>query len=171
MNKPHPTYAFIDAQNLIKGTRSATRPWKIDLHKFRIFLQEKYHVTKAFYFIGVYNRELTDLYSFLEKAGYKVVFREHNQRLLSKKKGNVDTDIVFMVMDLIFRKKEKVKVVLVTGDGDYKKMVNRLISEKKFRVLMFPNKNWSAIYNKLPAQYKIRLYNREIRHYLELKKK
>ena len=43
-------YAFIDAQNVTYGI-SATH-WNLDWGKFRLFLRNKYGVTKAFLFIG-----------------------------------------------------------------------------------------------------------------------
>ncbi|MDR1300226.1 MAG: NYN domain-containing protein [Candidatus Nomurabacteria bacterium] len=161
--------AFIDGQNLIKGTTNDTKPWRIDLIKFRIFLKEKYQVKHAYYFIGVKEPKFDKMYKFIEKAGFKLVFREHDSKGISKKKGNVDTDIVFTIMDEVFRKNEKGKIVLVSGDGDYYKMVNRLIIERKFRAIMFPNKRWSALYNKLNDRFKVRLYTREVRKYLKLK--
>jgi uncharacterized LabA/DUF88 family protein len=161
--------AFIDGQNLVKGTTKDTTPWKLDLRKFRVYLSEKYDVEKAFYFIGVREDRYENLYKFIEKVGFTLVFREHDAKAMAKKKGNVDTDIVFSVMDTVFRKREQVKVVLVSGDGDYKKMVSRLITEKKFRAIIFPNKHWSSLYNKLPDQFKVRLYVDSVRKYLEWK--
>jgi uncharacterized LabA/DUF88 family protein len=161
--------AFIDGQNLTKGTVNAKKSWKIDLKKFRVFLREKYDVDKAFYFIGVYDDKLENLYKFLDKSGYTVVFREHAKTSLGKKKGNVDTDIVFSVMDTIYRKRIKAKIVLVTGDGDYKKMVSRLITDRKFRVIMFPNRHWSSLYRRIARDYALKLYLPEIRRKIEYK--
>ena len=39
----------------------------------------------------------------------------------STKKGNVDTDIVFEIMKNLIDNKRFDKVVIVSGDGDYKK--------------------------------------------------
>jgi uncharacterized LabA/DUF88 family protein len=162
--------AFIDAQNMIAGTSHAEKPWKVDLKKFRKFLSEKYDVKTAYYFIGVYDKTHENLYKFLAKTGYTVMFREHAGTQLGKKKGNVDTDIVFSIMDAVYRRKAKGKIVLVTGDGDYFKTVNRLAKDKKLRVIMFPNPHWSSLYNQLADNHKIRLYTREVRQYLEYKK-
>jgi uncharacterized LabA/DUF88 family protein len=162
--------AFIDGQNLTKGTANAKKPWKIDLRKFRVFLTEKYNVKTAYYFMGTFEKRNENLYKFLEHVGYKVVFREHSAKAMSKKKGNVDTDIVFTVMDAVYRRKIKGKVVLVSGDGDYFKMVSRLIVDRKLRVLMFPSQQWSSLYNKLPDKLKVRLYTNEVKRYLKLSK-
>lgn len=44
--------AFIDGQNLYMGTKSGNKPWKVNLTKFRIYLEKKYSVEKAYYFLG-----------------------------------------------------------------------------------------------------------------------
>ena len=53
-------YAFIDAQNVHLGIKSLG--WKLDWRKFRVYLKEKYSVTKAYLFIG-YLSSNQDLYS------------------------------------------------------------------------------------------------------------
>jgi uncharacterized LabA/DUF88 family protein len=53
--------------------------------------------------------------------------------MLGKKKGNVDTDIVFEIMKKIYRKNDFNKIVLVSSDGDYKLLVDFLIEENKFK--------------------------------------
>ena len=164
-------YAFVDAQNLIKGTVFADKSWKMDLRRFRIFLTEKYQVGTAYYFLGVREERLEKMYGFLKNVGFELVFREHDAKAMGKKKGNVDTDIVFSVMDDVFRRKVWGKIVLVSGDGDYKKMVSRLIIEKKFRAIMFPNKRWSSLYNKIDDKFKVRLYTPEVKRYLQLREK
>jgi hypothetical protein len=44
--------AFIDGQNLYMGTDSDKPSWHVDLKKFRVYLRDKYKVSKAFYFLG-----------------------------------------------------------------------------------------------------------------------
>ena len=48
-----PVYAFIDSQNLNLGVRS--QGWKLDWRKFRQYLRNKYHVSKACVCIGHVN--------------------------------------------------------------------------------------------------------------------
>jgi hypothetical protein len=43
-------YAFIDSQNLNLSIND--QGWKLDFKRFRIYLKDKYGVTKAFLFIG-----------------------------------------------------------------------------------------------------------------------
>lgn len=47
-------YAFVDGQNLYMGTRSSEISRKVDLTKFKVYLQEKYQVEKAYYFLGYF---------------------------------------------------------------------------------------------------------------------
>ena len=101
--------------------------------RFRVFLLEKYKVNEAYYFIGAYNPKDQDLYDALQKYGYIVVFREHAESSLSHKKGNVDTDIVFAVMKKLVEREKFDKVVLVSGDGDYWRLVDYLIKKKSLR--------------------------------------
>jgi len=98
--------AFIDGQNLKLGTFKTNPSWNVDLKRFRVYLSQKYNVNEAYYFIGAYDPKNQDLYSALQKFGYIVIFREHVESALSKKKGNVDTDIVFTVMKSLAEKEK-----------------------------------------------------------------
>jgi len=64
-------YAFIDSQNVNLAIRR--QGWVLDFRKFRIYLRDKYHVEKAFLFIG-YLPGNEYLYTFLQEAGYILVF-------------------------------------------------------------------------------------------------
>ena len=43
-------YAFIDGTNLHLTYEHL--PWKMDYQKLRVYLSDRYYVSKAFYFIG-----------------------------------------------------------------------------------------------------------------------
>lgn len=113
------------------------------------------------------------LYNALQKFGYVVVFREHAESVLSKKKGNVDTDIVFSVMRKLVEKEPFDKVLLVSGDGDYWRMVNYLIEKNKFEKLLVPNKkNLSSLYRlRTPDTYRAYLDDPAIKKKLIHRKK
>lgn len=144
--------AFVDGQNLYLGTKEEN--WKINLSKFRIYLKDKYSVSEAYYFLGYVNDDNEDLYNAIQKAGFIVVFKEHHSKLLAKKKGNVDTDIVFEIMKNMIDNQEFNKIVLVSGDGDYKKLVDYLIKKDKFKKILFPNKKFaSSLYKKLGSEF------------------
>lgn len=76
------------------------------------------------------------------------MFREHNPAMKSIKKGNVDTEIVFDCMRRIYKKEDFSKVVLVSGDGDYYRMVSFLREEGRLEKVLFPNHQASSLYNK-----------------------
>lgn len=116
--------AFIDGQNLYMNTKANS--WKVDPVRFRVYLQRKYNVDKAYYFLGCQDDEYQDLYSSLQEAGFILIFRKHLSTLISHKKGNVDTDIVFWIMRKLYKGEDIDKVFLVSGDGDYFRMVNFL---------------------------------------------
>ncbi len=140
MTKNH---AFIDGQNLFSGTAKTAKKWQIDLIKFRTYLREKYQVEQAYYFFGYIDETKRSLYEFIQTAGYIVVFRKHNELMLSHKKGNVDTDLVFSVMKGLFRN-EFDKAVIVSGDGDYFRMVDFLIEENRLQKILFPNQKFAS---------------------------
>ena len=148
--------AFVDGQNLYLGTNSENPAWKVDLTKFRQYLTKKYSVQKAYYFLGFVNEGNQELYDSIQEAGFILKFREHNSAMMSKKKGNVDTDIVFDIMKRIYKKEPFDKIVLIAGDGDYKMLVDFLIEENKFEKILFPNKHFaSSLYKELSSKYLI----------------
>jgi uncharacterized LabA/DUF88 family protein len=144
--------AFIDGQNL--HLRTTQNNWKIDHNKLKVYLKDKYHVTEAYYFLGYIAEEQQELYNNLQKAGFIVLFREHNSYSITKKKGNVDTDIVFEIMKNLIENKDFDKIVLVSGDGDYKKLVDYLIKKDRFKKILFPNENFaSSLYDSLGSEF------------------
>lgn len=158
--------AFIDGQNLYMNTTSYS--WKIDLYRFRVYLKEKYHVNEAYYFLGVANDKNQDVYEMIREAGFVLVFREHNQGMSGKKKGNVDTDIVFTIMAKIAEQEDFDNIILVSGDGDYYKMVKYLIQKGRFERLLSPNhKSMSTLYRNLPTKYIDWLDNPQIKKKVE----
>ena len=144
--------AFIDGQNLYYGTRE--NHWKIDFRKFRTYLSDKYHSVEAYYFLGYIDERQQALYDNLKRAGYILTFREHTSGMKGTKKGNVDTDIIFDVMRTLIERTDFDKIILVSGDGDYKRLVDYLIGRRKFAKILFPNRSVaSSLYRKLQPQY------------------
>jgi uncharacterized LabA/DUF88 family protein len=148
-------YAFVDGQNLYMGTaKREVEPWKIDLARFRIYLEQKYNVSSAYYFLGFVQEANQELYEEIQKAGFVLIFREHNPAMVGKKKGNVDSDIIFHIMKKMYRKENFGKVVLVSGDGDYKLVVDFLIEENRFEKILFPYKKFaSSLYKQLSNKF------------------
>jgi len=74
--------------------------------------------------------------------------------MLGKKKGNVDSDIIFYIMKKMYKKELFNEIVIVSGDGDYKMLVDFLIKEKRFKKILFPNKQFaSSLYKRLSNRY------------------
>ena len=90
-SKKENNYAFIDSQNLNLGILSLG--WKLDYKKFRIYLKEKYNISKAYLFIG-YIPSNQDLYSFLQGVGYVLIFKPTLPNDKGEVKGNIDADLV-----------------------------------------------------------------------------
>jgi hypothetical protein len=86
---------FIDGQNLYSGTRLEKDSWNINFNKLRKYLFKKYQVKLAYYYLG-YSSELNDkLYNRLTDCNFLLIFKDHVYSMHSKKKGNVDSDIIF----------------------------------------------------------------------------
>lgn len=161
--------AFVDAQNLHLWTNSEN--WNIDFKKFRIYLKDKFRVNEAYYFIGFLSEDQQELYTKLQKAWFIVVFREHHSALKWKKKWNVDVDIVFEAMKRISEEKDFDKIVLVSWDWDYIKLVRYLIDKNLLKKMLFPNKKYSSLYKPIKDNYGLNLSLKDIKIKLEYKKK
>lgn len=62
------------------------------------------------------------------------------------------------------------KTVLVSGDGDYKKLVDYLIEKDKFKRILFPNGDKaSSLYNKLDNKFKLSIDRQTVRQFIEKK--
>jgi len=55
------------------------------------------------------NEENQDLYAKIQEAGFILVFKKHSDIMAGKKKGNVDTDIVFSIMKKYTKKNYLIK--------------------------------------------------------------
>lgn len=170
MSKTINNIAYIDGQNLYMGTSKIEPEWQIDLLKFRIYLDQKYRVMKAYYYLG-YVQEgdpIEKLYEDIQQAGFILVFRQHNSAMIGKKKGNVDADIIFSTMKRLYDKDAFDKIVLVSGDGDYKMLVDFLIDQTKFEKILFPNRKFrSSLYKQLSHKYFAYLDDKDVRRKIE----
>lgn len=165
--------AFIDGQNLHMGTAKLSgHSWRVDSVKLREYLRNKYKVDVAYYFLGCLDENFRKMYTELQESGFVLMFREHNSAMIGKKKGNVDADIIFEIMQKLYRKEKFEKVVLVSGDGDYKKLVDFLIEENKFHKILFPNRKFrSSLYKELGNKYLVYLDDTGVKKKIERTKK
>lgn len=138
-------YAFVDSQNLNLGVKSLG--WRLDFKKFRVYLKEKYHVERAYLFIGqVVGNE--KLYTSLQEAGYILVFKptlEYTKGTKKVAKGNVDAELVLHAMILW---NEFTDAIIVSGDGDFHCLVEHLHECNKLAKLIVPNKKYSSLLRK-----------------------
>lgn len=166
-------FAFIDGQNLFMGTaKRQIDPWKIDLIRFRIYLENKYDVRRAYYFLGFIQSVNEGLYNEIRNAGFTLVFREHNSAMVGKKKGNVDSDIIFNIMKKMYKKENFDKIIIVSGDGDYKLVIDFLIEENRFTKVLFPGRgNKSSLYKSLSNNFFAYLDDIAVRNKISKKRK
>ena len=165
MKKELNNFAFIDSQNLNLSIRELG--WKLDWARFRIYLKEKYAVTKAFLFIGFVEGN-NDLYKFLQEAGFICIFKPTLKYKDGTTKGNCDAELVLQAM---IEYPNYNKAVIVTGDGDFYCLVKYFIEQNKVEVALIPNRNrFSALLNFKIFRSYLRFMN-DLKNKLEYKKK
>lgn len=127
-------YAFIDGQNLNLAVRD--QGWKLDEQRFRVYLKDKYNVTKAYLFIG-YVPTNQALYTSLQGKDYILIFKPTLMLPTGKAKGNTDAELVLHTM-LEYPNYDK--AVIVAGDGDYYCLIEHLKKQNKLKKLLIPNR-------------------------------
>lgn len=160
MKTPRNNYAFIDSQNLNLGIKKLG--WKLDYKKFRVYLKEKYHVGKAYLFIGfvALNQELYDR---LQESGFVLRFKPTIPDENGNIKGNVDAD---RVLRAVLEISEYDKAVIVSSDGDFYSLVQHLYEVDKLQAVLSPDKkNCSTLLQKT-AKEKMQYMN-ELRRKLD----
>ncbi len=141
--KKQNNYAFIDSQNLNLAIQDCG--WSLDFQKFFIFLKYKYRINKTFLFIG-YIHSNKNLYSYLEKIGYSLIFKPVIGQENGFIKGNVDAELVLHTM-LEYDNFDK--AIVISGDGDFHCLIEHLIKKNKLLKVGIPNKKrYSALLRK-----------------------
>lgn len=109
--------------------------WTLDYKRFRVWLSEKFQVKRAYLFLG-YVSEYRSLYATLRSWGYHLVFKP---TMSSKEggglKGNCDAELVLQAM-IDFESYDR--AIIVTGDGDFRCLVNYLCEQHKLREVIAP---------------------------------
>ncbi len=126
--------AYIDGANLHNGVKHLE--WDFDYRRFRVWLQEKYGVEKAYLFLGLVSK-YKDLYTYLQEIGYTLIFKEVIFDGEGKAKGNCDTDIVVQAMQDAYENKFTTSV-LISSDGDYAPLVKFLMRKNKIEAVVSP---------------------------------
>jgi len=138
------TYAFIDASNIIYGTRD--EGWKVDFKKLYKYLTERYECKKIYYFGGQEksDEKQTSFYKKLTGFGFELIlkpvkmFKQPGGKQV--RKANCDVDLTFYAMrdrDLFNR------AIFLSGDGDFEILMSYFVDEKK-EVIVFANSKRTA---------------------------
>lgn len=133
MKNKQNNFAFIDSQNVNLAILSVG--WKLDYKKFRVYLAEKYGVTKAFLFIGYVDGN-NKLYTHLQEAGFICIFKPTLIYKDGTMKGNCDAELVLQAM---IEYKNYDKAVIVTGDGDFYCLIKYWLENDKLERVLIPN--------------------------------
>lgn len=132
---------YIDGANLHKGSTELGHP--IDYKKFRGWLRQKFNASKVYLFLGLIPKH-TKLYQYLQECGYILIFKETTTNVDGHVKGNCDAELVLKVVTDYFEHAFNA-CVIVTGDGDFRCLVDFLL-DRRFPVhLIVPNKNKCSI--------------------------
>lgn len=153
-------YAFIDSQNVNLSIKS--QGWALDWSRFRVYLEEHYHIEKAYLFIG-YLEGNNELYSKLQEAGFICIFKPTLIDKNGKVKGNVDAELVLHTM-IQYRNFEQ--AMIITGDGDFYCLIEHLVKNNKLISVLVPNQYKYSSLIKRFAKNKIAFMN-DLKHKLE----
>lgn len=127
-------YAFIDGANLYSA--SLDLGWKLDYKRFRVWLQEKHQIQKAYIFIGLIPKN-KDLYAYLQECGFTLIFKEVVYDGSGKAKGNCDADLVlYAVRDAYENNFDQ--ALIISSDGDYAGLVKFLLERKQLFGIISP---------------------------------
>ncbi len=144
MSKYKNNFAFIDSQNLNLGVQELG--WKLDFKKFRVYLRDKYNISKAFLFIG-YAPGNERLYTFLQESGYICIFKPTLELANGRVKGNVDAELVLHTMIQLHNFNQ---AIIVSGDGDFYCLIEHLLKIDKLKKVLIPNqKRYSGLLKQL----------------------
>lgn len=134
MIKLENNFAYIDGANLHKGV--AELGWKLNYKRFRVWLKDKFKISRAYLFIGLVP-ENKDLYTNLQEMGYILIYKEVTYDGNGKVKGNCDADLVLKAV-VDFYENNFDKAILISSDGDYAGLVKFLIGKNKFKSIISP---------------------------------
>ncbi len=125
---------YIDAQNIHKGTKDLW--WTIDRELFFLYMHKKFDVDEIKIFLW-YIKNLASFYKKLQDIWYKIVFKQTMIREDWTIKWNVDVDLTMSVMDDLHTWLLS-STYIVSWDGDFNTLIQRLVEEKKLWRLIVP---------------------------------
>lgn len=138
------TYAFIDASNIIYGTRN--EGWRVDFEKLYKYLRERYNCRKIYYFGGLdsSNEKQKSFYKILKRLGFELIVKpvkfypQPGGGLV--RKANCDVDLTFYAMRDIDKFD---RGIFLTGDGDFFILFEHFIKLKR-QVIVIANARRTA---------------------------
>ena len=141
-------FAYIDGANLHKGV--ADLGWRLDYKRFRLWLNNKYQVKRAYLFLGLVPK-YKDLYTYLQEVGFTLVFKETTYGGNGEVKGNCDADLVLQVARDTYENKFE-KAVIVSSDGDYAGLIKFLQEKDKLLTILSPSNHCSILLKRTNAR-------------------
>ena len=120
-------------QNLYLSVKA--QGWELDYKKFRIYLKDKYQVSKAYAFLGYISKN-EKFYKTLRDNGYKIIFKPTIKRRKQPIKGNCDTEFV---LHTILQINNFNKAIIISGDGDFYCLIRHLKQKNKLLKIGIPN--------------------------------
>ena len=145
MQNEQNNFAFIDWANLHKG--AGELGWALDYPRFRVWLSEKYSITKAYLFLGFLPNE-KDFYSRLSESGFVLIHKESAYGDMGKIKANCDADLVLgAVVDYYEHCFDR--ALIISSDGDFASLVRFLKTKDAFYALISPHRKCSHLLKKL----------------------
>lgn len=126
--------AYIDGANLHMALEQAR--WVLDYARLRVWLAEKYGVREAYLFIGLIPK-YKDLYTYLQKCGFTLIFKEVVYDNIGKPKGNCDADLVLRAVCDVYEGNVD-GAIIVASDGDYAGLVKFLQKKNKLKAILSP---------------------------------
>src|SRR3989338_4274985 len=129
------TIAYIDGANLHRGIQSLG--WQLDYARFHVWLSDKYGVNRAYIFIGLIPKN-KDLYTYLQKSGFTLVFKEVVYDSNGKAKGNCDADLVLQATRDVYENQSD-QAIIVTSDGDYASLIKFLLEKDSLKIILSPS--------------------------------
>ena len=133
------------AQICTKALKNWVGVWITNVFAFG--LKKKYQIDRAYIFIGLIPGN-KNLYTFLQEAGFTLVFKETTYGGAGKVKGNCDADLVLKAV-VDYYEKQFEKAIIVASDGDYAGLVNFFKEKNVLLALISPNNKCSFLLRKL----------------------
>lgn len=141
-------FAYIDGANLYKGV--ADLGWELDYKRFRLWLNNKYKIKRAYLFLGLVPK-YKDSYTHLQEVGFTLVFKETTYDGDGKANGNCDADLVLRTVCDTYENNFD-KAIIISSDGDYASLIKFLQEKNKLLAIVSPSNHCSVLLKRTDAK-------------------